>query len=86
MTDFLVDVDPGDENVQHPESTGLCARPWCSDAALPEMDYCANCEGDVENLRLEAIREHQLDDLIREVKNREQWAQAMARLFDQDAA
>ena len=46
MTDFLIDQDPGDET-QHPEATGLCARPWCDDAAIPDGEFCPECEGDV---------------------------------------
>lgn len=41
------------EPVKEPESTwqkhdttpetGLCARPWCDDAALPGEEYCKEC-------------------------------------------
>lgn len=27
--------------------TGLCARPWCEDAALPNEEFCADCLADV---------------------------------------
>lgn len=42
---WFVDRDPGDETPveTHPESTGLCASPFCDDAALPGEEYCREC-------------------------------------------
>ena len=83
MSDYLRDVDPGDET--HAGS-GLCAWHGCADAALPNFDFCKDHEGDVENIRLEALREKQIDELVREVKERERWHETMARLYDPEAA
>jgi hypothetical protein len=47
-------------------ATGLCSRPWCNDEALPDGEFCPNCEGDVQNMVEEAERSgtfHTADDV-----------------------
>lgn len=33
--------------------TGLCANPWCQDAALPDDEFCGNCLLEVEAMLAE---------------------------------
>lgn len=48
----IYDRDPEDENVEHLE-TGICSRPWCQDAALPDDEFCAECLLEVEAMLAE---------------------------------
>lgn len=53
MMEPIINRDPGDAN-DHVES-GLCSRPWCEDAALPNEEFCRECLLDILAMEAELL-------------------------------